>query len=114
MDDRDNEEAVAVVGHTGEGVVPRGEGRQETEKTTSFDDGRVGLALGVAVHVTNTKQQEGDVKEKEDRTEGHGRLESAEEQQRGEDKPTLARSQRDGMRCPKGTLLTHKKRENEL
>lgn len=70
MDNRADEEAVAGVGHTSEGVVPRGERAQKTEQTTSHDELRVGLAV-YTVHVANTEQQESDVKEKENGEEGH-------------------------------------------
>jgi hypothetical protein len=62
---RKNEEAVAVVCNTSESVVPCRECCQKTEETTSLDDGRVWLALRVAVEVTNTEQQEGKVQEEE-------------------------------------------------
>lgn len=86
---RDYEEAVGVVGNTGQGVVPGGKGRHETEETTGHDDGRVGLALGVTVDVPNTQQQEGQVQEEEQQEEGHRRSQGAEEKDSGEDEPAL-------------------------
>lgn len=90
---RDNEETVAGVRHTGEGIVPRGKRGQQTEETTSHDNGRIGLAFSVAVLVANSEQQEGDVQEKEDRKEGHSGLQGTEEQHCGKDEPRLVRSQ---------------------
>ena len=89
MGDGDDEEAVGVVGDTGEGVVPGGEGGEQAEEAAGLDDGRVGLALGVAVDVADTEQQEGQVEEEEEQEEGHGGAQGAEEQDRGEDEPAL-------------------------
>lgn len=85
--DGDDEEAVAAVGNTGQGVVPGGKGSQETEETTGLDDRRVGLAVGVALEVTDTEQQEGDIEEEEQEEESHGGSQGAEQQDGGEDEP---------------------------
>lgn len=65
MGDRNDEEAVAAVGNTGQGVVPGSEGCHETKETTGLDDGGVGLARAVALDVADTEQEEGDVQEEE-------------------------------------------------
>jgi hypothetical protein len=59
VSNRDDEEAVAVVGKTGEGVVPGGESGHETEETTGHLDGLVGLARVVTLDVTNPNAGEG-------------------------------------------------------
>jgi hypothetical protein len=82
----DDEEAVAVISQTSQGVVPSGERSQETEETTSLDDGRGRGAIGTD-QVANTQQQEGQVEEEEQQEEGNGRAEGAEEQDGGEDEP---------------------------
>jgi len=89
VSNRDDEEAVAVVGQTGKGVVPGGEGGEETEETTCHEHGLVGLVLGVTLDVTDTEQEEGKVKEEEQQEEGDSGAEGAEEQDGGEDKPAL-------------------------
>lgn len=88
MSNRHDEEAVAVVGQTSQGVIPSGERSQETEETTGHDHGLVGLTSGgVTLDVPDTKQQEGQVEEEEQQEEGHGGTESAEQQDGGEDEP---------------------------
>lgn len=89
MSHGEDEEAVAVVRNTSQGVVPGRERRHQTEETTRLDHGRVGLALAVAVDVTDTEQQESQVKEEEQQEERHGGSQGAEEQDRREDEPTL-------------------------
>lgn len=90
MGNGENEEAVAVVRNTGEGVVPGGECGHETKETTGLDDGRVGLILRVAVEVTNTQQQETKVEEEEQQEESHCGSQGAEEQNGGENEPSLS------------------------
>jgi hypothetical protein len=87
VSNRDDEEAVAAVGNTSQGVVPSGECSQETEETTRLDDGSVGLASRVPLQVTNTKQQEGQVQEQEEAEEGDSGPQGAEQQDGGEDEP---------------------------
>ena len=90
VSNRHDEEAVAVVGQTGKGVVPGGESGQKTEETTGHEDGLVGLtSRRVTLDVTDTEQQEGQVQEEEEGEEGHGGTESTEEQDSGEDEPSL-------------------------
>lgn len=86
--DRDDEEAVAVVGDTSQSIVPGGESGQETEKTTRLLD----LGVDATVHglqIGDTEEEEGQVQEEEEREEGDGRLEGAEDQEKGEDEPAL-------------------------
>jgi len=97
VSNRDDEEAVAVVGQTGEGVVPGGEGGEETEEATGHEDRLVGLVLGVTLDVTDTEQEEAQVEEEEQQEESDSGAEGAEEQDGGEDEPALrllARSNR--------------------
>lgn len=89
MGDGEDEEAVAIVRNTGEGVIPSCKCRQETEEATGLDDGGVGLALGVTVEITNTEEQEGEVQEEEQQEEGYGGPQGAEQQDSGEDEPSL-------------------------
>lgn len=88
VDDRRDEEAVAAVGDTGEGVVPGGEGGQETEQAAGHDHVVVDLSLAVP-EVANAQHQEGQVEEEEDEEEGDGRLEGADQQDGGENEPAL-------------------------
>lgn len=60
----DDEEAVAVISQTSEGVVPSGEGSQEAEETTSHDEVVGGGSVG-ADQVADTEHQVGDVQEEE-------------------------------------------------
>jgi len=82
--DGDDEEGIAAVGDTGESVVPRGEGGEDTEDTTSLDAGFVG-----AVKVANAEHEEGQVEHEEEEEEGYGGAERADEQEEGEDEPAL-------------------------
>ena len=91
VSDRHDEEAVAVVGQTGKGVVPGSEGGHETEETTSHEDRLVGGTGLVTLDVTDTEQQEGQVQEEEEGEEGNSGTESAEEQDSGKDEPSLFR-----------------------
>lgn len=88
VDDGKDEEAVAVVGDTSKSVVPGGESSQETEETTSLGDLGVGGGTS-SLQVGNTEQEEGQVQEEEEREEGDSGLQGAEEQDSGEDEPTL-------------------------
>ena len=72
MSNRDDEEAVAVVGKTGESVVPGGESSQETDETTSHLDLLVRVTLSIVVEVGNTQQQEGQIKGEEQGEECNG------------------------------------------
>lgn len=85
----DDEEAVASIGNTSEGIVPGGESSQETEETTSLLNVSVGVAISTALQVGNTEQEESQVQGEEQQEEGDGGLESAEEHDGGEDEPAL-------------------------
>lgn len=85
----DNEEAVASVGDTGEGIVPGGEGSQETEQTTSLLDIGIGGTISTLLQVSDTEQEEGQVQEEEQQEEGDGRFEGANQHDGGKDEPTL-------------------------
>jgi hypothetical protein len=84
-----DEEAVAAVGNTGQGVVPGSEGCHETKETTGLDDGRVGLAGAVALDVADTEEEEGEIEEEEQQEESHSGSQGAEQQDGGEDEPAL-------------------------
>lgn len=88
MGDGDDEEAVAGVGDTGQGVVPGGEGGQETEETAGLLDLEVGETV-LGEQVGDTQEQEGQIQEEEQQEEGDGRLEGAQDQDEGEDEPAL-------------------------
>ena len=89
VSDGDDEEAVASIGDTSEGIVPSGESSEETEETTGLLDVGVGVAVGTALQVGDTEQEEGEVQGEEQHEEGDGGLESAEQQDGGEDEPAL-------------------------
>jgi hypothetical protein len=59
VSDGDDEEAVAIIGDTSEGIVPGSESSQETEETTGLLDVGVGVAVRTALQVGNTEQEEG-------------------------------------------------------
>ena len=87
MGDWDDEEGVAAVGDTGKSVVPGCKGSEDTESTTGSDAGGV-----LAVEVSDTEHQEGQVQGKEEEEEGDSRAESAEEEEESEDEPSLGRN----------------------
>lgn len=58
MKDRNDEKAVAVIRNTCQGTVPRQEGGHESKQTASCEDWRVRLSMGIAMEVSNPKQQE--------------------------------------------------------
>jgi hypothetical protein len=89
VSDRDDEEAVASVGNTSEGVVPGSESCKETEETTSLLNGDIDIVVGVPLQVGDTEEQEGQVQEEEEQEESDGRLEGAEQHDGGEDEPAL-------------------------
>ena len=82
-----DEEAVTVVGKTGEGIVPSGKCSKEAEETTSLLDGGVRIITD-GHQVGDSQQQEGQIQEEEQQEEGHGGAKGAEEQDRGEDEPS--------------------------
>lgn len=87
MGNGDDEEAVAVVGQTSQGVVPGGESSEETEESTSLLDATVGDTGIVVVDVSNTQQEEGQIQGEEQGEEGNSGAEGAEDQDGGEDEP---------------------------
>lgn len=99
MSDGDDEEAVASIGDTCEGIVPGSESSQETEETTGLLDVGVGVAVRTTLQVGNTEQEEGQVQGEEQQEEGDGGLEGAEQHDGGEDEPALLRH------CQRGDLL---------
>lgn len=86
---RDYEEAIACIGDTSQGVVPRKERGKETEEASSHDDRLLGVAQLVMADVANSEQQEGNVQSEEQGEEGDRRLEGAHQQDEGEDEPAL-------------------------
>lgn len=89
VSDGDDEEAVTGIGDTSKGIVPGGESSQETEETTGLLDVGVGVAVGTALQVGNTEQEESQVQGEEQHEEGDGGLQSAEQHDGGEDEPAL-------------------------
>lgn len=79
---------VARVGDTGKGIVPGGEGSQNTKRTTGLDEPGVGRAA-VVLQVTDTQHEEGKVERAEEEEESHSRAQSTDEQDEGEDEPAL-------------------------
>lgn len=100
-----DEEAVAGVGDTGQGIVPRQERGKETEETSSLDDLLVGRAI-VVQEIAQSEHQEGKVQEEEQQEEGDRRLQGAQQQDGGEDEPTLEKSAA-GRRSDQGHGTTH-------
>ena len=88
--DGDDEEAVAVIGDTGEGVVPGQESSEDSKDTTSLDASRVGLSGGcVDVEVSGSQKQEGQVQGEEEEEESDGGFQRADEEDGREDEPAL-------------------------
>lgn len=88
MRNRNDEEAVARVRDTGECVVPGEEGSEESKVATSLDAGRVGRATR-RMKVADAEQEERHVEGEEEQEERNGRLERADEEDCGEDEPSL-------------------------
>lgn len=77
---RNEEERVAWVSDTGEGVIPGQERGEEGEDTSGFDAAAVGRAAGV-LKVADAKKEEGHVQHEEQKEESNGRAQSAEQQE---------------------------------
>lgn len=92
MGHRDDEEGVAAVCDTGQGVVPGNECSKNAKDATSLDAGSVGSS-GVVLQVSNAKHQECHVKSEEEGEEGDSRAERADQQQKGKDEPALSNGQ---------------------
>ena len=78
VSDRDDEEGVAAVGNTSQGIVPGEESGEETKDTTGLDE-RARWGCAVILQVTNAKQKEGKVEREEETEEGDGRAQCAHE-----------------------------------
>lgn len=89
MEDRNQEETVAVIGQTRQTGIPRQERRQQREQPTGLDDGFVGHGRAVAVDVADAEQQEGDVDCDEDTGKDEGGFQRAEHEEECEDEPAL-------------------------
>ena len=89
MHNRHNKEAIAIIRDTRQGIVPRREGRQQGKETSRFHNGRVRVARGVTVEVSDAEEHEGHVEGEEEGEEGEGGLERAEDEEEGEDEPAL-------------------------
>lgn len=112
MSDGNDEETVAVISKTSQGVVPGRESSQEAEESTGHLDVGVGAAVGTALQVGDAEQEEGQVQGEEQHEEGDGGLEGAEQHDGGEDEPALLHCQRDDflhMSCEEGTLTSRKR-----
>lgn len=88
VSNRDDEEAVAGVGNTGQGIVPGQESSEKGKEAACLDDASGGRAIS-ANKVANTEQEESHVQGEEEREESHGRAEGADQQDEGEDEPAL-------------------------
>ena len=88
MRNRNDEEAVARVCDASECIVPGQEGCEEAKIPASFNAGGVRCSTAV-LQVANTKQEEGHVESEEEQEECDGRLERTNEEDRGEDEPSL-------------------------
>lgn len=91
MGNRDDEEAVAGVGNTGQSIVPREEGSQQSEEATRLHDRSIGSST-VMPEVADSEQQEGQIQREEKREERHGGLQGAQQEHEGENKPALESS----------------------
>lgn len=91
MSNRNDEEAVAGIGNTGQGIVPGQESSENGKDASCLDDAGSGGAVS-ADKVADTEQEEGQVQGEEEREEGHGGAEGADQQDGGEDEPALLMS----------------------
>lgn len=91
VSNRDNEEAVAGIRNTGQGIVPREEGSQQSKEATRLHDRGVGSST-VMPEVADSQQQEGQIQREEKREERHGGLQGAQQEHEGENKPALESS----------------------
>ena len=89
MEDRNDEETVAVIRYTGQTDIPREERCQQREQPTSLDDGLVGLRRAVAVDVADSEEQEGDVDCDEDTGEDEGGFQRADDEEECKYEPAL-------------------------
>jgi hypothetical protein len=85
---RDDEEAVARIRNTRQGIIPREERSEESEVAASLDAASIG-AFGIVMQVADTQQEEGHVQGEKEEEEGDGRFERAEKEDRCEDEPSL-------------------------
>lgn len=76
---------VRIIRDTRNSIIPRRKRRQQTEKASSLDDGRVRLACGAPMQVSDAEEQERHVEGEEEEEEGDGGAEGAEEEDGGED-----------------------------
>lgn len=88
MGDWNDEEGVAGVGNTSEGIVPSDERSKEAEDTTSLDESDVSSSSTVQDEVSDGQHEEGHVEEEEEQEEGDGRAECADEEKSSEDEPS--------------------------
>lgn len=86
-----DEEAVAGIGNTGQGIIPGQESSEKGKEAACLDDVGGGGAIS-ANKVANTKQEEGHVQGEEEGEESHGGAEGAEQQDESEDEPALVKS----------------------
>jgi hypothetical protein len=86
--DWDDEEGVAAVGDTREGIVPGCEGGEDSKCTSSLNAGGVWCA-GAVLEVTDSEHEEGEVEGEEQEEEGDGGAECADKEDGGEDEPAL-------------------------
>lgn len=71
MENGSDEEAVAVIRHTGVGAIPGQKGSEKGKQAASLDDLLVRLAVDSA-HVSDTKEEEGNVDAYEEGAEHDG------------------------------------------
>ena len=82
---------VRIICDTSQSIVPSQERCQQSEETASLHDVQVGRALGGALQVGDAEEEEGHIKGEEEREEGDGRAEGAEDEEGCEDKPALVK-----------------------
>lgn len=86
--DWDDEEGVGTVGNTGEGIVPGDESGEDAKDTAGLDAGGVWCA-GAVLKVADSEHEEGQVQGEKEGEKGHCGAESADEEEEGEDEPSL-------------------------
>ena len=80
---------VGSIEDTSQGVIPRQEGRQETEKATRLDDRRIWNACSATLKVADSEKQECQVEREEEQEKGNGGAEGGNQEKSGKDPPTL-------------------------
>lgn len=85
----DPHKTITIIRQPSQANIPRLERREQRKKPAGLDNRLIGRRGAVAVDVSDAEQQEGDVDGDEDAAEDEGGFQGAENEEEGEDEPTL-------------------------